>query len=76
MGEERNRWESELRRKLLVKQRQGTVTQDRVPTLHTAASRLLVTNQAKADLFTAHFSSKMASDEPERQPPASPACAL
>ena len=80
----RNRWEASLRRKLssnqvdpkqwwsLVKQRQGTVTQERIPPLRTAAGDMEVTNQAKAELLAAHFSSKMATEEPNRQPPRLP----
>ena len=60
-----------------MKQQQGTVTQNRIPPLKTAAGDLVVTNQAKVDLMDAHFSSKMATEEPERQPPhLTPLCNL
>ena len=77
----RGRWETNLKRRLatnqtdpkqwwsIVKQRQGTVTQERIPPLKTAAGGLVVANQAKAELLAAHFSSKMTTMEPERQPP-------
>ena len=77
----RRRWEADTRRKLsgnqvdpkqwwsLVKQRQGTVTQDRIPPLITADGGQVATNQAKAELLAAHFSSKMATEEPEKLPP-------
>ena len=77
----RNRWESNLRRRLttnqvdpkqwlsLVKQRQGTVTQERIPPLRAAAGHLVVANQDKAALLAEHFSGKMSTDDPERQPP-------
>ncbi len=77
----RNRWEADVRRKLsgnqvdpkqwwsLVKQRQGTVTQDRIPPLKTAAGGLAANNQEKAELLAAHFSGKMATEESERQAP-------
>ena len=77
----RERWESNLRRKLssnlvdpkqwwsIVKQRQGIATQERIPPLKTRAGSLAVTNQAKADLLAEHFSSKMTTEEPNREPP-------
>lgn len=77
----RKRWEADIRRKLsrnqvdpkqwwsLVKQRQGTVTQDRIPPLSTADGGLVATNQAKAELLAAHFSGKMSTEEPDLQPP-------
>ncbi|XP_050730057.1 uncharacterized protein LOC127005333 [Eriocheir sinensis] len=80
----RKRWENSLRRKLasnqvntkqwwsLVKERQGTVTQDRIPPLKTPAGGLAVKNQDKADLLATHFNSKMTVEEPDRQPPSSP----
>ena len=77
----RRKWEINLRSKLasnqtdpkqwwsLVKQRQGTVTQERIPPLKTAAGNLVVANQDKAELLATHFSSKMTTEEPNRQPP-------
>ncbi|XP_045112274.1 uncharacterized protein LOC123505177 [Portunus trituberculatus] len=77
----RQRWELSLRRKLasnqtdpkqwwsLVKQRQGTVTQERIPPLKTASGNLAVANQDKAELLAAHFSGKMTTEEPDSQPP-------
>ena len=77
----RGRWESDQRRKLatnqmepkhwwsLIKQRQGTVTQERIPPLKTAAGELVTANQDKAELLAAHFSNKMTTEEPEREPP-------
>ena len=77
----RNKWETNLRRRLstnqvdpkqwwsLVKQKQGTVKQERIPPLRNAAGHLVVANQAKAELLAEHFSSKMSTDDPERQPP-------
>ena len=77
----RGRWEANLRRKLsnnqsdpkqwwsLVKQRQGTATQERIPPLKKTDGGLAVTNQDKADLLAAHFSSKMTTEEPDRQTP-------
>ena len=52
-----------------MKQQQDIVTQDRISPLKTAAGDLVVTNQTRADLMAAHFSSKVATEEPERQPP-------
>ena len=52
-----------------MKQQQETVTQDRIPPFMIAARNLVIKNQAKADLITAHFNFKMATEEPERQPP-------
>ena len=77
----RKKWEKTLRRKLasnhtnpklwwsLVKQNQGTITQERIPPLKTATGNLAVANQAKAELLAAHFSGKMTTEEPDRQPP-------
>ncbi|KAG0711327.1 hypothetical protein GWK47_020815 [Chionoecetes opilio] len=80
----RNRWENYVRRKLasnqvdpkqwwsLVKERQGTVTQERIPPLITPAGDWVVKNQEKADLLATHFSRKMTTQDPERQPPRLP----
>ena len=77
----RNRWEADLRKKLstnqvdpkqwwsLVKVRQGTATQERIPPLKTTAGNWVVKNQEKADLLATHFSRKMTAMDPERQPP-------
>ena len=77
----RGRWEADLRGKLssnqtdpkqwwsLVKQKQGTVMQERIPPLRTTDGGLLVTNQDKAELLAAHFSSKMTTEEPDRRLP-------
>ncbi|XP_050691050.1 uncharacterized protein LOC126982782 [Eriocheir sinensis] len=79
----RKRWGNSLRRKLasnqvdpkqwwsLVKERHGTITQDRIPPLKTPAGGLEVKNQDKADLAT-HFTSKMTVEEPDRHPPLLP----
>ena len=76
----RERWENNVRGKLysnqvdpkqwwsLVKLRQGTATQESIPPLKKAAEGLAVTNQARADLLAEHFSGKMTTEEPNRQP--------
>ncbi|KAK8395471.1 hypothetical protein O3P69_006263 [Scylla paramamosain] len=69
-GWARKKWDTSLRRKLavnqmdrrqwwfLVKQRQGMVTQERIPLFKTATGNLVVANQDKAELLAAHFSSR------------------
>ena len=80
----RKRWERDIKRKLstnsidpkqwwsLVKKNQGTTIQERIPPLKSPAGDWVVKNTQKADLLATHFSQKMSTLDPERQPPRLP----
>ena len=78
------RWEADTKRKLssnqtepkqwwgLVKKHQGLTPQERIPPLRKPDGDLAITSREKADLLACHFSQKMTTQEPDRQPPILP----
>lgn len=79
-----SKWESDVKRKLrgnevgskqwwsLIKEKQGTLTQERIPILKRADGSLATNSQEKAELLADLFSAKMTIGEPNRPPPALP----
>lgn len=80
----KERWDADRRRKLssnqtdpkqwwgLVKEQQGLTPQERIPPLRKPDGDLAITSREKADLLACHFSQKMTTQEPDRQPPTLP----
>lgn len=79
-----SKWESDIKCKLrgnevgskqwwsLIKEKQGTLTQERIPVLERTDRSLATRSQEKAELLAGLFSAKMTTQEPNRLPPALP----